>query len=58
MSFWPLVRPRRSFTMLCYLGDFIFNYNLDFGYEQTQGNTQERFKMWLVYHLGVSDKVY
>ena len=23
ISFWPLVRPRHSFTTLCYLGDFV-----------------------------------
>lgn len=27
MSFWLLVRPRRSFTLLCYFGDFITPYN-------------------------------
>lgn len=33
-------------------------YNLVFGYKQTQGNTEERLNMWLVYHLGVIDKFY
>ena len=29
-----------------------------FGYKQTQGNNQDRLKSWLVYRLGVLDKVY
>ena len=31
---------------------------LDYGYKQTHKNTHGRLKGWLVYHLGVSYKVY